>query len=221
MYTSNEDRYRNLATQANYSRRQAPPRMFIIAAIVLLLICCLCSGLAIGWQMNSNMPKTGSSNTSSTPGASGGFLGLFGGARPTPTLDRNAAVPLRVAGAGENGIELAVLGIQRPLKTDVPVKLPPNEQFILVSVQITNTRRTGQPATINGTDFKLKGFGGTAYEANPKTVTIPQILNKLDIAPGRSLSGELIFQIATDDGDLRLFWTSGKTTREYLLEKPK
>jgi len=118
-------------------------------------------------------------------------------------------------------LELAVLGMQRPLKTDVPVKLAPNEQFILVSVQITNTRRTGQPVTVNGSDFKLKGFGGQTYEANPKTVTIPQLVTKLDIPPGRSLNGELIFQIATDDGELRLFWTSGKTTREFILEKPR
>lgn len=210
MYTSNENRYRNLATPANYSRRQSPPRMFIIAAIALLIVCCLCSGMAVGWSLKSSELN---------PFAS---FSLPGG-QPTavPTLDKNAVVPLRMAGAGENGIELAVLGVQRPLKTDVPVKLPANEQFILVSVQVTNTRRTGQPATINGTDFKLKGFGGTTYEANPKTVTIPQILNKLDLPPGRSLSAELIFQIATDDGDLRLFWTSGKTTREFMLEKPR
>ncbi|MBI5302234.1 MAG: DUF4352 domain-containing protein [Chloroflexi bacterium] len=226
MYNSNDYRYRNLTTPANFARRRSPPPAFVILAVAVLLVCCLCSGLVIGWQIKDSavnpLAKPQSVGTETAPANPfQGFSGLFGGARPTPTLDKNAPVPLRAAGAGENGLELAVLGMQRPLKTDVPVKLPPNEQFVLVSVQITNTRRTGQPVTVNGTDFKIKGFGGVTYDANPKTVTIPQILNKLDLPAGRSLSGELIFQIATDDGDLRLYWTSGKTTREFLLEKPK
>jgi hypothetical protein len=103
----------------------------------------------------------------------------------------------------------------------VPVKLGPNEQFILVTVQITNTRRTGTPVQINGSDFKLRGAGGLAYDPNPKSVTIPQIINKVDLPPTRMVEGELIFQIATDDTDLRLYWTNGKTTRVFMLERQK
>lgn len=222
MQNSNDYRYRNLATAANYPRRGAPPPIFFIAAIVVLLLCCLCSGIFFGWQTNNTPLNPWRKDEAAAPAnGSGGFLGLFGGPRPTPTRDLDAPAPLRVAMPGESGLELAVLGMQRPLRTDVPVKLAPNEQFVLVSVQITNTRRTGQPVTVNGSDFKMKGFGGVTYEANPKTVTIPDIINKLDLAPSRSLNGELIFQIAADDGDLRLFWTSGKTTREFMLEKPR
>jgi hypothetical protein len=45
------------------------------------------------------------------------------------------------------------------------------------------------------------------------------MITQTTIAPSKDMEGELIFQIASDDWDLKLNYISGKTTRVFLLEK--
>lgn len=215
MYPSRESRYRNVVTTPTYSdqRRGGPRGIFLVAGIGILLLCCACSGLFIGgWLFQQ-------ANANGTPPA---FPNPFGGAadKPTPTLDRTAPVAVRTPNLNESGIEATVLTMQRPLKVEGSVKLPPNEQFILVTVRLTNTKKTGN-IQVNSSEFKVIGDGGLTYTPNPKTVTIPNQLTQVAVAPGKSVDVELIFQIATDDTSLRLNWTVGKTTRVYMLEKQK
>lgn len=204
MYPSKEARTRNFVTTGAMPTRGASG-IFMVAGIAILLVCCACAGLALGLQLS------GGTNNFSNPLAS----------RTTPTPDKNAPITLRTPTANDNGIELTVVGFQRPLKVEGGIKLPPNEQFVLVTVKLTNTKKTGSPIAVKSSEFKLSGEGGLTYDANPKTVTIPQQLSETAIAPGKSVEAELIYQIATDDAALKLAWTAGKTTRVIQLEKPK
>jgi hypothetical protein len=119
----------------------------------------------------------------------------------------------------DNGLELIVMNVQRPLKVQGGVTLPADQQFILVTVQITNTKKTGAAIPVTPTSFQVKGDGGLAYEANPKVVTIPNLLSETAIAPGKKIEAELIYQIAVDDSGLRLIWKVGTQTRTFILEK--
>jgi hypothetical protein len=114
---------------------------------------------------------------------------------------------------------LTVTNVQRPLKVQGGITLPPDQQFILVTVQIVNTKKTGSALKATAADFKVKGDGGLTYEPNPKTVTIPNLLNEASILPGKNVEAELIYQIATDDSGLRLLWKVGSQTRTFILEK--
>ena len=119
----------------------------------------------------------------------------------------------------DNGLELTVINVQRPLKVQGGVSLPADQQFILVTVQIANTKKTGTSLKTTVADFKVKGDGGLTYEPNPKTVTIPNLLTEVNVAPGKNVEAELIYQIAVDDSGLRLLWKVGNQTRTFLLEK--
>jgi len=119
----------------------------------------------------------------------------------------------------DNGLELTVINVQRPLKVQGGVTLPADQQFILVTVQITNTKPSGAAIPVSPTNFQVKGDGGLAYEANPKTVTIPNLLTEVSIAPRKKIEAELIYQIAVDDSGLRLLWKVGTQTRTFILEK--
>jgi hypothetical protein len=186
--------------------RRLPIAIIAIVAGGALILCSACAGLFVGFYF-----------------AGGSVLepvtSAFASATRTPTPDKNAPVPLRSKGLLDSGLEITVINVQRPLKVEGNVKLPPNEQFILVTVRLVNTKKTGTPIPVNAAEFKVKGGGGLTYEANPKAVTIPQMLTQTTLVPGKDMEGELIFQIASDDWDLKLNYTSGKTTRVFLLEK--
>jgi Domain of unknown function (DUF4352) len=205
---SRESRYRNIAAPSPYyqprTSRRIPPGYLVIGAIaVILILCCCCAGLA--WTISPWGP--GSSMVSSLMGPS-----------PTPTIDKNAPVPLKTKALMDNGLELTVTGVERPLKVEGNINLPSDQQFILVSVRIRNTKKTGSPIRVTADGFKVKGDGGLTYDANPKTVTIPQELTQVDIAPGASLDAELIFQIAYNDSGLKMSWKTGGETRVFSLE---
>ncbi|MEW5719896.1 MAG: DUF4352 domain-containing protein [Chloroflexota bacterium] len=211
MLFSRESQYRNIASTGDYSGTpQRTPQMLIVGCLALALIACcgmagMCSGLVWGAGGVDKVTKS-----ASLP---------FGQPSATPTLDKNAPVPLRRAGAMDNGLELTVINVQRPLKVQGGVALPADQQFILVTVQITNTKKTGAAIAVSPTTFQVKGDGGLAYETNPKTVTIPNLLTDVSIAPGKKIEAELIYQIATDDSGLRLLWKIGNQTRTFALEK--
>jgi Domain of unknown function (DUF4352) len=203
---SKESRYRNIAAPSPYyqprTSRRIPPGYLLIGAIaVILILCCCCAGLAVVWL-----------------GPGGSFVSSLTGPSPTPTIDKNAPVPLKTKALMNNGLEMTVTGVERPLKVEGNINLPADQQFILVSVRIHNTKKSGAPIRVTAANFKVKGDGGLTYDANPKTVTIPQEITQVDIAPGASLDGELIFQIAYNDSGLKMAWTTGNETRVFSLE---
>lgn len=213
MYFSKESRYRNLGRPQTLRRRaDSPPGWLILGIAAVLMVCCSCAGLFIGLQVRGvNLTKAVAVQNplASTPQA-------------TSTPNLKAEVPLKTKGLQENGLELTVSSFQRPLQVQGLTKLEADQQFVLVSVFVHNGKTSGQPIKLSPADFKLKGDGGLTYEANPKTVTIDNLMTVQDaLAPGKDLEKELIFQIAKDDTGLKLYWTVGKTTRVFMVEPEK
>jgi hypothetical protein len=179
---------------------------------VVLMLCCSCIGLVVGLKLT---PKP-----LSNPLAS--FNPLASAPKVTATPNLKAEVPLKVKALSENGLEVTVTSLQRPLQVQGLAALEPDQQFILVSVIVHNTLTTAAPVKISSGDFKVKGGGGQSYDANPKTVTIDNLMTTQDqVVPGKDLERELIFQIAKDDWNLKLYWTAGNTTRTFVLEPEK
>ena len=209
---SKESRYRNLADTGEEPRggRRIPATPILIGVAAILVLCCCCLGVVIGLQMGGGgkplMDKLGSSMPS-----------FGGGPTVTPTPDKNAVVLARKPGLADNGLELTVIGFQRPLKVQGTVPLPPDQQFVLASVRIRNTKKTGTPLQVKSADFSIKGDGGLVYLPNPKAVTIQGILTEMNLAPNATQDGELIFQIAADDATLKLYWKAGAQTRIFEL----
>lgn len=206
MSFSRESRNRNLTAPSPYpsSSRSLPPGLSIIGGIVLVAACCFC-GLVGGGAFKF---------------VSGGGSPLsFGGPSPTPTVDKKAPVPLNTKALADNGLELTVTEVQRPLKVQGSTQLPADQQFILVSIHLRNTKRVGAPIQVTPDDFKATGDGGLTYDANPAIVTIPQELAQASLAPGASLDGELIFQIASNDSGMKMTWKVGTSSRIFSLEK--
>jgi hypothetical protein len=206
---SRESRYRNFASPTPYVQprggRRIPPGYLIIGGIVLIvLVCCCCMALFVGIKI------TGVDVTQP-------FTSLTGPS-PTPTVDKSAPVPLKTKATADNGLELTVTGVERPLQVQGTVKLLSDQQFILVTVRIRNTKKTGAAIRVTSADFKVKGDGGLVYTANPTAVTIPQLLTQVDLAVGASNDGELIFQIASNDTGLQMSWKAGTATRIFSLE---
>ncbi len=205
VYFTKESRYRNFVsgTEESDPRRKG---LVIVAGVSLVLVVCFgCLGTIVGFVLNDRTVRP--------PGKAAAAP------KATATIDMKAQVPLKAKGLGENGLEVSVTSFQRPLQVQGLTALPANQQFVLVSVQVRNTKTTGATINVSPANFQLKGDGGLAYQANPKTITIDNLLSEQDvIAPGRTLDRELIFQIAKDDSGLKMYWTVGKTTRTFLLE---
>ncbi len=205
MYFSKESRYRNVVSGPEESNPRPKGLIVVGAVAVVLVICFGCLGIIVGFMLNGRTIQP-PSPVAAAPKA-------------TATVDMKAQVPFKAKGLGENGLEVTVTAFQRPLQVQGLTKLAPDQQFVLVSVQVRNTKTTGAATNISATNFQIKGDGGLAYEANPKTVTIDNLMSEQDvIAPGKTLERELIYQIAKDDSGLKLYWTAGKTTRTFLLE---
>lgn len=213
MAFSKQFRYRNLGGQRSEYRRRQPENLRAVAIVgVVLLACFGCLGIGVGFVTNVkllNRPLPSFNPLASTPKA-------------TATPNLKGEVALNSKGLNENGLELTVTSFQRPLQVQGLAKIPADQQFVLVSVTIRNTKTTGQPIKVDPANFKLKGDGGLTYDANPKTVTIDQLMTAADqVMPGKELQSELIFQTARDDSGLKLYWTVGKTTRVFVLEPVK
>ena len=209
MSFSRESRYRNIATPPSYAQprggRRIPPGYLIAGGIgLIVLLCCCCIALIAGVKISGvDVTKP---------------LASLTGPSPTPTVDKNAPVPLKTKATADNGLELTVTGVERPLKVEGSVKLPADQQFILVSVRFHNTKKTGAAIKVTSADFKVKGDGGLTYTANPTVVTIPNLLTQLDLAANATNDAELIFQIASNDSGLQMSWKVGAATRVFSLE---
>ncbi len=212
MSFSRESRYRNFASMGDSDQppRSRPTGLIVVGVALVLALCCCCLGLVIGLYFGKGGAMLADTFATNVPS--------IGAPAPTPTLDKNAPVPAKKPGRMENGLELTVVGLQRPLKVQGTIQIPADQQLILVTVKIRNTQSTGAPLKVTASEFTLKGDGGLTYPPNPKTVTIPNLLTELNLAPGKETEAELIFQIAADDSGLRLQWKSGTQTRVFLLE---
>ncbi len=206
VYFSKESRYRNMVSGPEEPRPRKTGLLVIGAVGLVLVVCFGCLGVIVGLMLNGK-PLSLPNSAASAPKA-----------KATATLDSKAVVPLKAKGLGENGLELTVTAFQRPLQVQGSTSMAPDQQFVLVSVQVRNTKTAGAAINISPADFKIKGDGGLTYLANPKTVTIENLLGQDSIAPGKTLERELIFQIAKDDSSLKLYWTAGNTTRTFLIE---
>lgn len=215
MSLSRESRYRNIASTGEIRRSSRPLPIGLIAAGVglILVLCCCCLGLVIGLQFGPGIQPAADAFTTRLP--------VVGGPTVTPTIDRTSVVVIRKPGRMDSGLELTVTGFQRPLKVQGSVPLPPDQQFFLATVKIRNTKTSGAPIKVTAADFSLKGDGGLAYPPNPKAITIPNLLTEANIAPGKDVEVELIFQIATDDAGLKLQFKSGTQTRTFIAEESK
>ncbi len=211
MAFSKEFRYRNLGARRAEFGRDAPPNYLIIGVVAALIILfCGCLGVFIGLKLNGAPVPNPLAAFSSTPSPK---------STSTPNANPKSIVSLKSKGLNENGLELTVASFQRPLQVQGLSKIDPNQQFILVTVQIHNTKTTGQPVAVDPANFKVKGDGGLTYDANPKAITIENLMTAQDVvAPAKDLERELIFAIPKDDSGLQLFWTVGQTTRIFQLE---
>lgn len=210
MAFSKEFRYRNLGARKSEYGHEAPPNYLVIGIVAAVIILfCGCLGVLVGLKLNgAPIPNPLVSSGSSTAKATA-----------TPNTNPKAVVPLKTKGLNENGLELTVTSFQRPLQVQGPTRIDLNQQFVLATVAIRNTKTTGQPIKLDPANFKIKGDGGLTYDANPKAITIDNLMTAQDqIAPGKDLERELIFQVAKDDSGLQLYWTVGQTTRIFQLE---
>ncbi|MBI3913418.1 MAG: DUF4352 domain-containing protein [Chloroflexi bacterium] len=196
-------RYRNVfAPEPEPSRPK--PGIWLLAIGAFICIC-VCIGLVAGvlWARAQ----------------SGGLPALPLLTSATPTRDPSAPVALRTPAIGTGGVEVTATIFQRPLKVEGAPKIPETDQFVLVTIRIRNTRTTGAAVKVTAADFEMIGDGGLKYAPNPKNVTIKDLLKEADVAPGKDVTVELIFQIASNDSGLKLNWTSGSAKRTIILEK--
>jgi hypothetical protein len=202
-------------------RRGIKPGWFIVGGVALLiLMCCCCSFLGLAWQQGwfSKMPSLPA--LPALPGSSRPATS----ATKTPggaATDPDKPVPMQTRAVGDNGLEVTVLNLQRPLRVEGLKALPPDQQFILVTVRVRNTKSTGAPIPVNGADFTMTGDGGLTYNPNPKNITISNLLTQATVPPGKEVTAELIFQIAVNDANLRMTWNSAGATRVFIVEEAK
>lgn len=212
-------RARNYVTPGMYEQpprggRKMSPIIIVVIVAAVLLLCCCCVALAAGAYFYTSSSSTGDVTSSfKVPSLFGPTL--------TPTVDLKSTVFVKTPAASDTGLELTITEVVNPLKTAANVKVPTGQKFIAVTVSIKNTKKTGTPIDVSPADFTVKGFGGLVYTANPKEVVMDSMLKPTQVAPNGKVTGDLIFQVATDDGDLKLSWKNGKTTRTINLEAQK
>ena len=214
MYSSRDLRSRRYQPYQAQEERRIKPGWYILGGLALVFVfCCCCSFLGIAyWQgWFSKLPSLPSLPR----------LPSTASATRTPTPDPDKPVAMRTRAVGDNGLEVTVLNLQRPLKVEGFKAATPDQQFILVTLRVRNTKSTGAPIPINGADFTLKGDGGLVYQPNPKNITIQNMLTQAAVPSGKELSAELIFQIAGDDTSLRMTWNSGGSNRIFIVEESK
>lgn len=128
---------------------------------------------------------------------------------------------MQTRSVGDNGLEVTVLNFQRPLRVEGLKASTPDQQFVLITLRVRNTKSTGTPIPITAANFTLKGDGGLVYQPNPKNITIQNLLTQAAVPPGKEISAELIYQIAVDDANLRMTWDSGGSDRVFIIDDSK
>ncbi len=179
----------------------------VLCVCLLIGVVGLASALGIGPFANSGATAFslpfGSSAATAVPTDSG---------KPTP-------VPLGKTGKNDAGLRVTVATYQRPLPAQ-DVQIPPGQELALVSVKLDNTRTTGGPIKYAPEDFKLVSPEGEEYSAVASGITTGEILKKGEVAPGKSVKGDLIFYVYSDNKDLQLAWTSADgSTRLFKVTR--
>jgi hypothetical protein len=217
VYSSKDLRTPRYQYQSQTEPRRIKPGWFILGGLAIVLVLCCCLGAAVLLYMNRDSLKLpGLPSFGGTPSSSSART-----ATRTPTPNPDKPIALRTRAVAENGLEITVVNFQRPLTVQGFRGGSPDQQFVLVTLRVRNTKSTGAPIPVNPTDFTTIGDGGLAYTANPKNVTIQNLLTQTNIAPGKEVTAELIFQIATNDSSMRMIWNTGGSDRIFLLEESK
>ncbi len=198
--------------------RRIKPGWLILGGLAIVLILCCCLGAVVLLYMNRDSLKLpGLPSSGGTPSSSSTSRATT----RTPTLNPDKPIALRTRALAENGLEVTVVNYQRPLTVQGFKGGSPDQQFILVTLRIRNTKSTGAPVAVNPADFTVMGDGGLAYAANPKNITIQNLLTQTNLTPGKEVIAEVIYQVATNDTNLRLTWNTGASNRIFLIEESK
>lgn len=174
--------------------------VLVLCVCMTLGICGLSFGLGIG------------------PFAPGGQLSLnLGASAATPTRAASnsktpTAVPLSKTARNDAGLRVTVSAFQRPLPAE-DIQIPSGQELVLVSVKLENTRTTGGPIKYSPENFVLVTPEGDRFQPNIGGITTGENLQAGELAPQKSVKGDLIYYIYSDVGELQMAWTSadGKT----------
>ncbi len=191
-------------------RRQSRNRAVLFALGGLLVLCvCLCVGMAgVGFFFYG---PTGRTASFAVPFASS--------ATATPAQAKPTAIPFLRAAKDDSGLQVTVTAYQRPLPAE-GIKIPTGQELVLVTVKVENTRATGDPLPYSSDDFKLVSPEGDSFSADPGQITTGEMLKKGEVAPKKSVKGDLIFYVYSDVKDLQLVWESADgTTRTFALKR--
>ncbi|MGE5140942.1 MAG: DUF4352 domain-containing protein, partial [Rudaea sp.] len=100
------------------------------------------------------------------------------------------------------------------------IKIPNGQELVLVTVKVDNTRATGDPLPYSSDQFKLVSPEGDSFSADPGAITTGEMLKNGEVAPKKSVKGDLIFYIYSDVKELQLLWESADgTTRTFALKR--
>jgi hypothetical protein len=186
--------------------------IFAIGGIAFLCVC-LCIGVSLFATATGNNPLLPE-----------GFNIDFAGAPPPPaTRATGRGTPTLVAygrsAQSDNGLRVTVTAYQRPLPTE-DVEIPEDQELVLVTVRIENSRTTGAPLKFDPEDFALVSEDGDRFAVNIGGITTGENLVAGEVGPRQNRKGDLIFFVYSDVPNLQLAWTSadGKT-RLLRLER--
>ncbi len=201
-----------MGREVRLEQRRATNRTALFAIAGVLVLCvCLCVGLGGAWYALGS-PGPGSTLSISLPSLSGPTA--------TPTASGPTPVPYLKSAKNSAGLRVTVTAYQRPLPTQ-DVKVPDGQELALVTVRVENTRTTGGPIKYSPEDFALVSAQGDSFAPNTEGITTGELLESGEIAPGKSIKGDLIFYVYSDVQDLLLEWTStdGDTIQFKLTRK--
>lgn len=189
--------------EVRLEQRRSTNRAAIFAIAGVLVLCiCLCIGIVGAYAALNNQTTAFS-------------LPSFGGPTVTPTPATPTPIPFLKSGKNDSGLRVTVTAFQRPLPAQ-DVKIPEGQELALVSVRIENTRTTGGPIKYAPEDFKLISPDGDTFVPNVGGITTGELLKKGEIAPGKSVKGDLIFYIYSDVQNLQLSWESADGTTIFF-----
>jgi hypothetical protein len=179
---------------------------------VLVLCVCMVLGIAAAIIFWGSTQSGGQSAGFSLPFASG--------STPTPTESgQPTPVPFLRAGKDEAGLRLTITAYERPLPAQ-GVTIPNGQELALVTVRLDNTRATGGPIKYAYQDLALVSPEGDHFAPDDGRITTGSMLGNGEIAPGKAVTGDVVFYVYSDIKDLMLAWTSADgATRLFKLTR--
>ncbi len=203
----------DVGREVRLEQRRSANRAAIFALAGVLVLCvCLLTGITGAVLVLGSPPSGGRTSAISLP--------FFSGATPTPTsTGEPTPVPFLKGGKNESGLRLTVTAYQRPLPAQ-DIQIPDGQELALVTVRLDNTRTTGGPMKFSAKDFKLVSPAGDSFAPDIGSITTGSMLKDGEIAPGKSLTGDLVFFVYSDVDPLKLAWNSADgLTRLFKLTR--